>query len=112
MLQRNYRRLVFLESEYWQEYRIHYEGREGQRSNYVHSDQKETQWRSRESETTHKVLEVDWLSFVDSGFKMMDHNFSVAVEEFEIAHSVSSERRASYRTMKSVYWLTIEKYLQ
>ena len=57
-----------------------------------------------ESKTTHKVLEVDWLSFSESGFKLMNHNFSVTVEELEIADPVSSECWASYRTMESVWW--------
>jgi len=56
-----------------------------------------------ESETTHEVLKVDWLSFSEPGFKLMDHNFSVTVEELEIADPVSSECWTSYGTMESVW---------
>ena len=56
-----------------------------------------------ESETTHEVLEVNWLSFAEPGFKLMNHDFNAAVAELEIADLVSSERWASYRTMKSVW---------
>ena len=64
------------------------------------------------SETTHEVLEVDWLSFAESVFELMDHDFSVIIEELKIANPVSSECWASYRTMESVYWSTLNKYLQ
>ena len=57
-----------------------------------------------QSETTHEVLEVDWLSFSESGFKLMDHDFSVTVEELEIADPVLSECWTSYRAMESVWW--------